>query len=344
MLFWALCFLWFAIATPLFSFHQVATGHVGIVYTFGNITGQTGEGGQWIAPWQSMRTESYQIQRYGTADVPKDIIQQVGKTATAQGSVVPEGHMGAASSETQDVFVKATMNIQLAPGYIINLYRYVGPDWRNILIAPRFLNFLKEETVKYETIKVLPSRETIRTNTLKRLREELSHIKVITPSGGTEEVSIDVGDLLIDNITFNPEFLDAIEQKQIAKQEAMKSEAQVEMQRQIGLQAKARADGDAAAYKTNIDATAYGIEKTADANAHRTRVDGDANAYAANVVGKSLKDNPDIIAYTLAQKLGPNINVALLPAGQNFILDLNSLGLSGKSGTSGPPTGGTPGK
>jgi hypothetical protein len=114
------CLLWFLI-TPAFAFHQIPTGHIGIVYTFGNITGQTGEGGQWIAPWQSMRTESYQIQSYGTVNIPQDIVQKT----SATDSVLPSGHMGAASSETQDVFIKATMNIQLAPDSIINLYRYV---------------------------------------------------------------------------------------------------------------------------------------------------------------------------------------------------------------------------
>jgi regulator of protease activity HflC (stomatin/prohibitin superfamily) len=318
------CILWFAIATPLMSFHQVLAGHMGIVYTFGDITGQTESGSQWLHPWQSLMTESYQMQNYSTVDIPKDIVQKISGSEGA----VPDGHMGAASSENQDVFIKSTLNIQIPPNGITNLYRYVGPDWRNILLASRLLNFSKEETCKYQTVNVVPSRETIRTNILKRLQEELSHIKVLTPSGETVELSIQVGDLFIDNITFRPEFLASIEQKQIAKQEALKAEAQVETQRQLGLQAKAKAQGEAQVIEINADAEANKIKKLTDGNTYNIRQIGDANAYAADVVGKSLKDNPEVIPYTLAQKLGPNINVALLPVGQNFILDLKTLGLA----------------
>jgi regulator of protease activity HflC (stomatin/prohibitin superfamily) len=190
------------------------------------------------------------------------------------------------------------------------------------------LNFTKEETVNYVTTDVFPSREKIRTNVLKRLKAELSQIKVITPSGETMNVSIEVIDLLIDNISFRTEFTMSIEQKQIAKQDALKAEAQVEMQRQMGLQTKAKAEGEAGAVKVNADAAAYAIKVKADAVAYETQVTGDADAYKNNVVGKSLQNNPDIIPFILAQNIGPNIKVAILPNGQNFILDLESLGLN----------------
>lgn len=317
--------IWFGAITPLRCFKQVTAGHIGITYTFGNITGQTGEGGKWIAPWQKMRIESFQIIKYGTADIPRDIIQKISSAESA----VPEGHMGAASIDTQDVFVKATLNLQIPPSGIQNLYRYVGPNWKEVLVASRLLNFFKEETVKYKTTDVIPSRETIRVNVRNRLQDELSIIEAETLEGKTVKIVIKVGDLLIDNISFRPEFLASIENKQIAKQDAMREEAKVETYKQIGEQAKAQAEGDAGAIKIRADAEKY-----------RTMAIGDGNAYVNNVVGKSLENNPSIIPYTLAQKLSENINVALLPTGQQFLIDLKSLGLTEVTPTPTPTTAG----
>lgn len=38
------------ISTAMASAHQVPAGHVGVVYTFGDITGQTGSGLVWYGP------------------------------------------------------------------------------------------------------------------------------------------------------------------------------------------------------------------------------------------------------------------------------------------------------
>lgn len=293
----ALLVFWVGLHTASASIHQVAAGHVGVLYTFQNITGQTGEGLQFIAPWQGIRVESVRVQRYSTEDLPRELIYSTEKAAaTKEGetvTAVPKGHIGAFSKDTQDVFVKATLNLRVSSEAIQWLYRNVGPDWKAIIVAPRFTNFLKEQTVAYETVEIAPNREKIRTAVRDRLKAEMS------------EFSIDVNDLLIDNIDFRPEFKSAIENKQMAKQKALEETANVEKQRQLGLQEKARADGQAMAI----------------------RAIADANAYANDVLAASLKGAPEVIAYNLVAKLGDKIQVALLPAGQGFLIDLKSLGL-----------------
>ncbi len=49
----ALGLLWM-IVTFAMSFHQVPAGHVGVVFEFGGIVGQTGDGAQWVAPWRDV--------------------------------------------------------------------------------------------------------------------------------------------------------------------------------------------------------------------------------------------------------------------------------------------------
>ena len=51
------------LATVFFSFAQVNTGHVGVVRTFGRISGQISPGVSLIAPWQTYDSVNVQVQK-----------------------------------------------------------------------------------------------------------------------------------------------------------------------------------------------------------------------------------------------------------------------------------------
>jgi len=89
------------------------------------------------------------------------------------------------------------------------LYRTVGLNFFNVLVESRVIQNFKDETVKYKSVEIAPNRESIRKAVRERLEKELSPF------------SIEVVDLLLDNIDFNPEFKKAIEDKQIATQRAL---------------------------------------------------------------------------------------------------------------------------
>ena len=52
--------LWVGAHTALTALKPIEAGSVGVVYQFGEIVGQKGEGLQFIAPWQDLRTERHQ--------------------------------------------------------------------------------------------------------------------------------------------------------------------------------------------------------------------------------------------------------------------------------------------
>lgn len=257
--------LWAGLHTVAASIKPIEAGHVGVVYQFGEIVGQKAEGLQFIAPWQSMKTESVQVRRHKFVDI------------------------NAFSQETQDVFVVATVNYSVSPTAVQKLYREVGVNWFDVLIEPRVLNFFKEETVKYQTVDVGPNRELIRRAVQSRLASEL------TP------YSIQINDLLIDNIDFQPEFKQAIEQKQIATQDALREQEKVKQKQFEAEQAVETAKGEA--------------------NAIRERANGQADANKA--LAASL--TPEVIQFEAIQKLGDNIQIALIPSGQGVILDPTTL-------------------
>jgi len=257
--------VWAGLHTVLASVKPIEAGHVGVVYQFGEIIGQKGEGLQFIAPWQTIRTESVQVQRYKFENIT------------------------AFSAETQDVNVIATVNFSVSPNAVQNLYRTVGANWFDRLIEPRVNNFFKEETVKYSTVDVGPNREQIRTAVRNRLSADLAPF------------SIDINDLLIDNIDFSPEFKAAIEQKQIAAQDALREQERIQQREYEAQQVVATAKGEA--------------------DAIRERANGQADANRA--LAQSL--TPEVIQFQALEKLADNVQIALIPSGQGVIIDPTTL-------------------
>jgi regulator of protease activity HflC (stomatin/prohibitin superfamily) len=254
-----------AFSTFFASVHQVPAGHIGVVYEFGGIKGQIGEGLQFVAPWRDVLLANIQVQR----------------------RVFDK--LNAFSEESQDVFVRASLNVRVSPQTIQQLYRTVGPNFFNVLVESRVIQNFKDETVKYKSVEIAPNRENIRKAVRERLERELSPF------------SIEVVDLLLDNIDFNPEFKKAIEDKQIATQRALEEQQKIEGEKHKAQQAIERAKGEGSAIL-------FRAEKEAEAN----------RKLAASLT-------PELVRYAMVQKLSDKIQVMMLPSGQNFILDSDIL-------------------
>ena len=253
------------LSTLFASVHQVPAGHIGVVYEFGGIKGQIGEGLQFVAPWRDVLLANIQVQR----------------------RVFDK--LSAFSEESQDVFVRASLNVRVAPQAIQQLYRTVGPNFFSVLVESRVIQNFKDETVKYKSVEIAPNRESIRKAVRERLEKELSPF------------SIEVVDLLLDNIDFNPEFKKAIEDKQIATQRALEEQQKIEGEKHKAQQAIERAKGEGSAIL-------FRAEKEAEAN----------RKLAASLT-------PELVRYAMVQKLSDKIQVMMLPSGQNFILDSDIL-------------------
>src|SRR5437879_6410755 len=103
------------------SVHQVPAGHIGVVYEFGGIKGQIGEGLQFVAPWRDVVLANIQVQR----------------------RVFDK--LNAFSEESQDVFVRASLNVRVSPQTIQQLYRSVGPNFFNVLVESRVIQNFTDE-------------------------------------------------------------------------------------------------------------------------------------------------------------------------------------------------------
>lgn len=193
------------------STYQVPAGHVGIIYRFGAIVGQTGSGLQLVPPWESVVAANTQEQsRYYK-------------------------ELDSFSKETQNVYVAATVNFHVSPGKIQELYRTVGPNYANVLIDPRVYQDFKDATVQYSSVEIAPHRDDIRRSVRQRITDELKAHSII------------VDDVLLQNIRFDRQFEASIENKQVQSQNALAAAEQVKVKHQEALQKIETAKGDAEA-------------------------------------------------------------------------------------------------
>lgn len=251
--------------TLVCSYSSIETGHVGLVYSFGSIKGQRSEGLQWTSPWQSVEEVSVQT----------------------------AGHkfekMTTFSKETQSVTITATVNARVDPAGVQELYRTVGKRYFEILIEPRVHQSFKDETVKYSSIEIAPSREIIRENVRNALAAEMLKYSIV------------IDDLLINDITFGDQFEKAIEEKQTQTQLALSEKEKVAGE-------KARADQKIEAARGEAESTLILATKQAEAN---------------KILSESL--TPEYLQYQYVTKLAPNVRVMMVPAGQNLMLDAAAI-------------------
>jgi regulator of protease activity HflC (stomatin/prohibitin superfamily) len=210
------------------SFHSVDAGHVLVVRQFGEIVGQRDDGFQTIAPWQSGEEVSAQVE---SRQFQMDDRQQI---ADIEGAIRSGP---AVSVETQPVYAVVTLNYQISPAAIQELFTEVGAAFFDKVVAPRIFQVFKNETVKFRSVEVAPNREVIRQEVQAELDRQL------------EDFSIDVVDFLINDLEFPREFTEAIERKQVATQDALAAEQRVAQSKAEAQQEIERARGQAQAQR-----------------------------------------------------------------------------------------------
>jgi regulator of protease activity HflC (stomatin/prohibitin superfamily) len=116
-------------------------------------------------------------------------------------------------------------------------------------------------------------------------------------------------DFVLRDIHFSEEYAAAVEQKQIAEQQALQAELVVEQRRQEAEQARQVAQGqaDAAVIAAKGAAEARLVEANAEAEANRT-------------LAESV--TPELVSYLYVIKLSPGVQTVFLPSDNQFILPL----------------------
>ena len=234
----------------------IPTGHTGIVTTFGRVEDKTFEAGVHAkAPWQQVVVMDNRIQKAGL-------------------------EMLCFSSDIQEVTTNFTINYQIEKANAQTIYRTIGQDYYNIVIAPRIQQAVKDGIKNYNAEELIANREILSSEIKADLTAKLA------------VYNIELIDASIENLDFSDKFTDAVEAKQVAAQEKLKAEIQ---QEQANLEAKAKAEREMIAAQAEAEKKLLAAEAEAEAK----KKEADALAYAGEKEAEANKE----IAASLSQEL-----------------------------------------
>lgn len=242
---------------PAFGFFaKVDSGYVGITTRFGKIEDKVLQPGFHVTGWF-------------TQVHPVNIRTQIVK-----------GKLVAFSADIQQVTVQLAINYNITPEIANTLYRTVGTDYSNTIMAPRVSEDAKAVVSNYTAEGLIANRERISGEILDLLQNDLSGY------------GITVSTVSVENIDFTDAFESAVEAKQVATQEAQRAKTLQEQQTMEARQAAERK-------KIEAEAAADVVRQQADAEAYQTRVKAEAQAEANKQVAETLTQ--ELIDYEQAK-------------------------------------------
>jgi regulator of protease activity HflC (stomatin/prohibitin superfamily) len=140
----------------------------------------------------------------------------------------------AASKDLQTVTSKIAVNFSVNPASAGQLYKDVGTNFKSVIIEPAIQEVVKMVTAQFTAEELIARRGEVSQKMTKFLTEKISKKGII------------INDFNVLNFDFSPEFNKAIELKQVAQQQALKAQQdleriKIESEQKI-VQAKAEAE------------------------------------------------------------------------------------------------------
>lgn len=178
----------------LTGIRQVGTGQLAVVTRFGKVTNrELGEGIHFVTPFGIDQVSRYDVK------VQKD-----------------ESEVSAASKDLQDVTGTVALNYRIDALKVSQIHQEIGTSFAVKLIEPALQETFKATSAKYSAAELITNRSEVKSEALKGVKERL------------EKYGIIVDDLSIVNFKFSPAFAKAIEEKQVAQQNAERSRFNLE--------------------------------------------------------------------------------------------------------------------
>lgn len=217
-----------AIFVAVNSFTIVPAGNTGVVLTLGEVSANPlSEGFHMKAPFvQTVENMSNKIQVYETP-------------------------ASAVSKDLQTVSSSIAVNYRLVSDKSPDMYKNVGVDYQTILITPVVQECMKSATAKYNAEQLITDRESVSNEVKTALDSKLN------------AYGIYIEKFNIVNFDFSAEFNTAIEAKQVAEQNLLKTKTEQEQAKVI---ANTEAEKKVIAAKAEAEAILKQAQAQADAN------------------------------------------------------------------------------
>jgi prohibitin 1 len=196
------------LAAVVFSMVKIVPpGHVGILVLFGKIHGSVTEGLHLVNPLVSMELMNVRTQ---------EIFE----------------HAEAPSKEGLNIVLEVSCLYHLKPAEAVQVFRQIGPNYREILVKPQFRSAIRGVTVRHDAKDLYTSsREMIATEIFEGLSSDL------------DQRGVEVEKILLRRIQLPPSVVEAINSKLAAEQEAQRMRFVLEKEKQEAERKRIEAQG-----------------------------------------------------------------------------------------------------
>jgi regulator of protease activity HflC (stomatin/prohibitin superfamily) len=215
----------FAIMATFASISTVGVGEVGIKTRFGAVVGKP------LSP--GIQTKIPFVEKISIMDTK---IKKL------------EVDANAASKDLQTITSKLAVNYSVKLNSADSLFKEVGPDYQNIIIAPAIQESVKSITAQYTAEELISKRSEVS----KKMQEALE--------AKIKDRGLTVNSFNITNFDFSPAFNAAIEAKQVAQQNVLKAQQELEQTKVEAEKKVAQAEADAKAKIANAQAEAESLK------------------------------------------------------------------------------------
>lgn len=179
------------------SMRSVGTGKIGVVTSYGKVTGrELSEGFAWVAPWGANNVTEYDIKT-----------QKESQTAAA------------ATADLQDVSSTVVVNYHLERGKVSDIHKTVGVGYKDTLITPAIQSAFKSNSAKYNAVDLIAKRAQVESEVKVALVDRL----------GARGITVE--NVSITDLNFSAEFTKAIESRQVAQQNAERAQFNLDQAR-----------------------------------------------------------------------------------------------------------------
>jgi regulator of protease activity HflC (stomatin/prohibitin superfamily) len=210
------------------------------------------------------------------------------------------------TKDGQQVYIDASVIYAVDPLKVVKLYSTWRSNYEDQFVRTQVRGIIRDVASQYGVEEIVSTKREEMANSI---TDQL--VKIFADN------NLIMRDFVLRNIRFSDEYAAAVEQKQIAEQQAQQAAFVVEQKKQEAEQARQVAQGQA-------DAAVIAAEGAAQARLIQAQAEAEAN----RLLAESL--TPELIQYQYILNLAPGVQTIFVPSDQQFILPLPNAPAAGQ--------------
>lgn len=223
--------------------------------------------------------------------------------APVEGQVYGDDSIRARTKDGQEVFVDASVIYSIDPTQVVELHINWQDRYQDEVVRPLARGIIRDLASQYGVEEIVST---------KRVEMEALVTAAMEKKLGENELLLT--DFILRDIHFSEEYAAAVEQKQIAEQQAQQAAFVVQQRKQEAEQARQTAQGQA-------DSAVIAAQGAAESRL----IQAEAEKTALLMIAEALKDKPELLTYQYITKLAPNVQAMFLPSNSPFLFPLPEM-------------------